>query len=191
MSDTAPTSAPSTLAARLDDLLLAPGASGAEAALGYGAALFGAVMGATLGMMSGFDPFRTLVLAVLAFDLFGGAVVNATPAAERRFHHPRHWLRRMIGFVAAHVHLLVVALLFPGYSWVAASCLYLGLVGSAVAVTLTGDRLRRPVAFACAAVLSTASLTVLLPAAALVWIAPLLVIKLILGHLLRGGHQPA
>ncbi|UNX54929.1 hypothetical protein MF406_01115 [Georgenia sp. TF02-10] len=177
---------PPSMVARVNALLVAPGADRAELGLGYGTAVIGALTVTVLGLVSGGTPLQVVVLAVVGFDLAGGVVVNATAAAERRFHDVPDWRRRSVLFVAAHVHPFILAALFPAQSWWAAALLYAGLVLSAVLIT-SSTTLRRPVAFACAAVL------VLLASAtgpadpALAWVAPLLVIKLLLSHLLDGA----
>jgi hypothetical protein len=58
----------------------------------------------------------------------------------------------------------------PGFGWTAAAAVY-GLVAGAVVVLAAPPELRRPVAFA---------------ATTLAWFAPVLLIKLLLGHLLPG-----
>ena len=169
---------------QVNALLVAPHATRPELALGYGAALIGAVAAITGGIVSGYGAAHVLVLAVLGFDIAGGVVVNATRAAARRFHHGPHWRRRSVLFVAAHVHPFVVALLFPEQTWWASAVLYLGLVVSALLITSTPLAARRPVAFACAAALITWTIVTAPTEDALAWIAPLLVIKLLLAHLL-------
>lgn len=169
---------------RVNALLVAPDATRPELALGYGAALIGAAAAAAGGLVSGYGAAHVLLFAVLGFDIAGGVVVNATRAAARRFHHGPHWRRRSVLFVAAHVHPFVVALLFPAQTWWASAVLYLGLVASALLITSTPLALRRPVAFACAAALITWTVVTGPTEDALVWIAPLLVIKLLLAHLL-------
>ena len=76
-------------------LLIAPGATGAETALGYGAALCGSVAMIVLALHADLSVLQTAVLTLMGFDLCGGAVVNATRAAGRRFHLTRDSL---VGF---------------------------------------------------------------------------------------------
>lgn len=74
------------LLAMVDDALIAPGATNTERLLGYGAGVCGAIFAGTTGALQGISGFGIVLLIVGGFDLFGGAVVNATPACSRRFH---------------------------------------------------------------------------------------------------------
>jgi hypothetical protein len=173
-------------AARVNAALVAPGATAAESALCYGAAAAGAVLAATGAAGAGLPPWPVAVLAVVAFDLVGGAVVNATPAASRRFHGPAGSDRRRLAFVAGHVHLFVLALTVPGFGWAAAALTYGLVLAGAVAVLAAPRPLRRPVAFAVTAVGGPAALLAAPVPAVLAWVTPVLMVKLLLGHLLPG-----
>jgi hypothetical protein len=64
------------------------------------------------------------VIAVVAFDQFGGAVANATAAAKRRFQGPRaaggtSWYSSRI-----HIQPFVLALVVPGLGWAATAVIY-------------------------------------------------------------------
>lgn len=169
---------------RVNALLVAPNATRWELALGYGAALIGAAAATMGGLVSGYGAVHVVVLAALGFDLAGGVVVNATPAAGRRFHHGPGWRRRAVLFVAAHVHPFIVAAFFPSQTWWSSAALYAGLVLSVLLIATAPLPLRRPTAFACAAAMITWAVVTGPVDDALSWIAPLLVIKLLLAHLL-------
>lgn len=173
-------------AARVNAVLVAPGATAAESALCYGAAAAGAVVAATAAAGAGLPPWPVAVLAVVAFDLVGGAVVNATPAASRRFHGPAGSDRRRLAFVAGHVHPFVLALTVPGFGWAAAALTYGLVLAGAAAVVAVAPPLRRPLAHGVVA-LGTAGALVIAPVpAVLAWVTPVLMVKLLLGHLLPG-----
>jgi len=169
------------VASRLNDLLIAPGSTRMERWLSYLTAFVGAGVAAAIGAAAGYPSPIIVVLAVLGFDLFGGAVVNATAAVSRRFH-----TRRQVIFVAAHVHLPVLALILPAYPWSTAITLYAGTLTAAVVVATAGPTSKRPLAFAAAAGLLVVAVTLLPTPPALAWLAPLLILKLLLGHLLPG-----
>ncbi|MEU3275232.1 hypothetical protein ABZ639_30645 [Saccharomonospora sp. NPDC006951] len=175
------------LRSRLNAVLVAPGASAAELRLSYGAAVSGLVFAAAVALANGLSVLQSVVLLVLGFDLVGGVVVNATTAASRRFHDAGSSRWRPILFVAAHVHLFVVAALFPGLPWLTAVVLYLGTLGSGLLAVLAPPRLRVPVAFTGAAALLVLATALLPVPAELAWISPLLTVKLLLAHLLRHG----
>ncbi|ABP54803.1 hypothetical protein [Salinispora tropica] len=174
------------VASRLNDLLIAPGSTRMERWLSYLTAFVGAGVAAAIGAAAGYPSPIIVVLAVLGFDLFGGAVVNATAAVSRRFHTGVTAARRQVIFVAAHVHLPVLALILPAYPWSTAITLYAGTLTAAVVVATAGPTSKRPLAFAAAAGLLVVAVTLLPTPPALAWLAPLLILKLLLGHLLPG-----
>jgi hypothetical protein len=173
-----------TAAGRVNAVLVAPGASTAESTLCYAAAGAAALSAAAGAHAAGLGPWSIAVLAVVAFDLVGGAVVNATPAAKVRFHGPGRSGAHRLAFVAAHVQPFLLALLVPGFGWTAAALAYGLAVGGAVAVLVAAPRLRRPLAFAVTAVGSVAALVAVPLPAFLAWVTPVLLVKLLLGHLL-------
>lgn len=183
---TAPMPLPRRATSRLNDLLIAPGATRMERWLSYLTAVVGAGVAAAIGVAAGYPSPVVVVLAVLGFDLFGGAVVNATASVSRRFHTGVTAARRQVFFVAAHVHLPVLALILPAYPWSTAITLYAGTLAAAVLVATAAPMSKRPLAFAAASGLLVAAVTLLPAPPALAWLAPLLILKLLLGHLLPG-----
>ena len=173
-------------------LLIAPGATGAETALGYGAALCGSVAMIVLALHADLSVLQTAVLTLMGFDLCGGAVVNATRAAGRRFHCPEQRARRSLLFCAAHIHILVLAAIFPLFSMTTAVQFYIGLVASCAAARCAPPRLRSPIAYATATVLlMTWNIAPPLAGAVLppyiAWVLPVMTIKLLLAHLVPRG----
>jgi len=176
--------------ARLNAVLVAPGATAAESALCYAAAVGGGALGTVMAAGAGLPPWSVALLALVGFDLVGGAVVNATAAGSRRFHGPGRRDGHRLAFVAAHVHPFVLALAVPGYGWGAAALTYGLVVAGAVAVLAVGPPLRRPVAHAATALGVLAALVVAPVPVFMAWVAPVLMVKLLLGHLLPGGREP-
>lgn len=165
---------------RLNGVLVAPGATGQESLLVYVTALAGTLI--AVWWAAGLPPLAVVVIAVLAFDLFGGATVNATAAAKLRFHGPDRTARHHLTFVAAHVQPFVLALTVPGVGWGPAALVYGLALAGAVAVLAVPAALRRPVAYA-ATVLAVAVSCAAMPSV-LAWFAPVLFVKLLLAHLL-------
>lgn len=159
----------------VDSVLIAPGATRADRLLCYGTAVAGGVIASALAAGQGWPWWTMVVVTVIAFDLFGGAVVNATAAATRKFHGPGRTARHHLTFVALHVQPFVMALVIPEFGWATAAGIYaLALVG-AVAVLRVG----RPAAFA----ITIVGLTLLPAPAAVLWFTPVLLIKLLLSYL--------
>ena len=136
-----------------------------------------------------------LVLADLRLPDMSGMELMARvhgldPAAKRRFHGPGRSPRRHLGFVVVHVQPFALALVVPGFGWTAAAAIYGLVVAGAVVVLAAPPGLRRPVAFAATTLASAIALTAVTVPAAVAWFAPVLLIKLLLGHLLPGEAAP-
>ncbi|MFJ2668437.1 hypothetical protein ACIO14_29250 [Nocardia fluminea] len=175
----------------ITDRLIAPNATRGEAALCYSAALAGAVTAGLQARHAGGSALVIVVVALVGFDLFGGAVVNATASAKRWFHRPGRDARHHLAFVAIHLQPFLLALMVPGFGWWTAAAIYGFVVAAALVVTATPHYLRTPVAFAATVfgvVLTTAVLAV---PAFLLWFGPVLLIKLLLAHLLPDSAAAA
>ncbi|MFE1594780.1 hypothetical protein [Nocardia sp. NPDC058705] len=130
----------------ITDRLIAPNATRSEAALCYSAAAVGAVTAGLLAKNS--SVLVIVVVTLVGFDLFGGAVVNATASAKRWFHRPGRDARHHLAFVAIHVQPFLLALVVPGFGWWTAAAIYGFVLAAAVVVTSAPDALRTPIAFA-------------------------------------------
>lgn len=169
----------------IDGVLIAPGATAGERLLGYGSGVSGAVFAGVLAAHAALPLWAVVVLAAVAFDVFGGVVVNATLLGSRRFHRPDTPRWSALRFVAFHVHPFALAFLLPEQMpWGAATVAYGGIVLATVSVVLTPRSFRQPVAFVSAAILIAVTTSVLQAAAVVGWVLPLLVVKLLLSHLL-------
>ncbi|NNH73863.1 hypothetical protein HLB23_29090 [Nocardia uniformis] len=164
----------------IGDLLIAPGASRGEQLICYTTAALGAAGSTALAVHADLSLLAVIVIAVIAFDLCGGAVVNSTASAKRHFHRAgrTHW--HHLGFVAIHVQPFILALVVPEFPWCSAAAVYLLALAGAVTILSTPAALRRPIAFAW---VTLALLFPLDTPTALVWMPPILLIKLLLAHL--------
>jgi hypothetical protein len=172
------------LLGRMNTALVGPGATRGELAVGDRAGAAGAAAAPAPAPAAGWSPFVLVVVAVVAFDLFGGAAVNATRAGKRWWHRPGRNARHHLGFVAVHVvQPALLAWAVPGFAWAAGAAVHLlALLGAAAVLAVPGD-LRRPAAFAAACLgIAAASALPGIPAA-LAWFAPVLLIKLLPSHL--------
>ncbi|MGI5519890.1 hypothetical protein ACQEUX_02905 [Micromonospora sp. CA-259024] len=160
---------------RVDDALIGPGATVGDRFWCYGSATVGAALALTLAARQGWPWWTIATVTVVAFDLYGGAVVNATAAAKRRFHAPTRKSRHHLAFVAAHVQPFVMAWLVPGFTWVTAAAIYAVAVAGAALVL----KAHRPAAFA----VTVLGLTLAPTPDALFWFTPVLLIKLLLSYL--------
>jgi hypothetical protein len=136
----------------------------------------------------GWTALQVAVVALLAADVGGGLVDNATDSARRWWHRPGRRARHHLLFLAAHVHPFVLVLVLGGPGWRTAAGTYAATLVIGAAVLLTPPHLRRPVAFGCYAAAVTALSTLGTAPGGLEWFAPLLLLKLLLAHLLPDLH---
>ncbi|MFC9898219.1 hypothetical protein ACFVMC_31405 [Nocardia sp. NPDC127579] len=174
---------------RITDRLIAPDATRGEIVSGFGSATLGATTIFGLGLHAGLDLWQVVVLALVAFDMFGGAVVNATASAKRWYHRPTRTAAHHLGFVAVHIQPFVLAWAVPGFTWTAAATIYLTTLVAALVVTATPQSLRRPVAFGATAFGLTLTTTLVTVPHIAAWFAPILLVKLLLAHLLPEEHR--
>jgi hypothetical protein len=119
-----------------------------------------------------------------------GQGARAGPGGQTRLPRPWAQLAAPFGFVVVHVQPFVLALVVPGFGWTVAAAIY-GLVVAGAVVVLAGPPgLRRPVALAATTLASAIALPAVTVPAAVAWFAPVLLIKLLLGHLLPGEAAP-
>ncbi|WP_433491302.1 hypothetical protein [Nocardia grenadensis] len=170
----------------ITERLIAPAATRAEIVLGYTAAALGAMTVGSVAWHAGGSVVVVGVIALVGFDMFGGAVVNATASAKRWYHRPGRSSRHHLGFVAAHVQPFILALIVPGFGWWTAAAIYAIVFLAAVAVAFSPRGIRTPVAFAGAVFGVVIIPSVFTVPAFLLWFAPVLLIKLLLAHLLPG-----
>lgn len=171
------------------DRFVGPGATSAEewVQLGFGLAIAATCL-AAFGWSRGFaaGPVAIVVAIVLAADLGGGLVTNATSAAKRWYHRPGHGHAAHLKFVAVHgVHIAAVAFVFAtdGVAYFLAAYGYLML--SAAAIVMAPLYLQRPVAMGVAGLGIALAQLPLLAIPALGWFLPLLLLKLLVAHLLK------
>jgi hypothetical protein len=131
------------------------------------------------------SPGQLAVTILLALDLSGGIVTNATAPAKRWYHRDGQRLRHHLTFVLPHgVHLALTAWLFQGTPWWWFPLFYGHLIGATLAILAVPLYLQRPIAFLCYAWVLVLSIIVGSPLG-LEWLVPLLFLKLLLSHLLK------
>ncbi len=175
---------------------MGPGKTRAESAVEYTG---GVVCVLLLGTycwtaLSGRSIAEVVALAVIACDLVGGVLTNATNSAKRWYHRTRS-ARGRLTFVAVHtLHIAVVGFLLLGDpAWFVANTLL--LLGSALLIEAVPAALRRPVAMAAYMTVFLINLIALPVPALLAWFIPLFYLKLLICHLIPEvpvgtGHRP-
>jgi hypothetical protein len=164
------------------DRLIGPGASPLEEAGAWGSASLGAIVGGLLPRTAG----QRLLGALLGFDAFGGAWVNASRAGKRWYRRAEAPAWEPIAFAAVHIHPLLVEAASGRRSWHRAAIAWgLPVVGAAAVVVASRRGVARWVA---PTVATTAALVgALLAPKGWRWLPPVLAIKLIVGHATPDG----
>lgn len=171
--------------ARLLDKIVAPNATTTEYVLSLAAAVAGAALATLHASLAGLTGWRLVMVAAIAFDIIGGAVITCTEAGKRHWNPPSKPKRAEFWFVASHVaHVAAVAGLFRGIDapwFVATAGMLLASAGVIIAAPAT---LRRPTAVALltVAVLLDSRLGATL---GMEWFVPVFFLKLFVGYLVR------
>lgn len=169
------------------DRFLGPGTTRAELLLELIPSSAAAVLVPLLAAWQGLDwsLLLTAVAALIAFDLVGGVITNATSAAKRWYHRPGQGFRQQFGFVAAHaIHVLLVAWLFRGQDWLYFGVVYGYLLLGTALVLWTPLYLKRPLAMLLLVGGLFINLYALSPTPGLEWFVPVFYLKLLVSHLL-------
>lgn len=130
---------------------------------------------------------QLLLVAILALDLSGGVITNATSAAKRWYHRTgQASLRAHFPFIAVHgVHLLLIAVVFRGMDWGFFIVLYGYLLAASLIILKISLYLQRPTALAlfCGGILL--GMYLFTPTPGLEWFIPFFYLKLLVSHLLK------
>jgi nitrate/nitrite transporter NarK len=127
-----------------------------------------------------------------ALDLGGGLVSNALNSCKRYYDSPikpeetgvAGAVKKMPVFIAAHVHPLVVGLLFNDMNWTYALTWYAAFLISVLIVFKTPLYLKRAVGKLLAMVAIVVSFYLFTPVPGFEWFIPILFMKIITGHMI-------
>lgn len=177
------------------DTFVGPGATRAEVIL---ITAFGLLSAAALffyertGNLGWCD--RCLIFALLlAFDLGGGVIANATSATKRWYHRPGQTFKDHLSFIAFHaVHLFVVAYAFRWQDWLWGGVFFALLIGSTLILEAVPTYLQRPIATGLFIIALLVNLYILPPTPGMEWFIPVFFLKLVIGHLVQEEpYRPA
>lgn len=170
------------------DRFAGPGASRSEVYVQFGGAL-AAIVAVVLGWHFGgltWGTLQVVVAAVLAMDVVGGIITNATGAGKRWYHRSGQGTRHHLGFVLLHIaQPLIVFFVFETVRWTFVVGGFGYLLLAAVIVLLSPLYLQRPIAGALIAGGVVLSLYVFPAPPGMEWFLPLYYVKLLSSHLLR------
>jgi hypothetical protein len=171
----------------LVDRFVGPGATKAELLLQFVPALVAMVAAPVyaLTLPTQWTSLQLGLIALLAFDLVGGVLTNATFSAKRWYHRTGQGFWQHIAFVSVHlIHVLLVALWFRGGDWK----FWLGtsgyLLGASVLIVGSSIYLQRPVAMGLYGLSLVGNCYLISPTPGLEWFLPLFFLKILVSHLL-------
>lgn len=171
----------------LVDRLTGPGATKAELLLQFVPPLVAMVAAPAyaLTLPAQWTPLQLGLISLLALDLVGGVLTNATSTAKRWYHRPGQGWRQHLAFVSLHlIHVLLVGVLFRGGDW----GFWLGtsgyLLGASILILRSPLYLQRPVALGLYGLSLLGDRYVVAPTPGLEWFVPFFFLKLLVSHLL-------
>lgn len=168
------------------DHLVGPDASFTERVLVVGAAL--GLTTATLLTAGNWSTLQYAVSVLIALDLGGGVVANATHSAKTWFHRDDRSTLRRFAFVTGHVHPFAISIVFAPIDPFFGGVVYAFVVATGGFILWTPNTLKRPVAFtAVTALIVLDQLFFTLPDG-LGWFIPVFALKLLVGHLVPEGR---
>lgn len=187
---------PTSAGRALSDRLLGPGATAGEVAMALGAAATAAVVLPMSAAWSGVEwtTLQRLLAALIAADLAGGVVVNASAPARGYYFRPGRGEAHHLGFVALHgVHIALFAAFFATGGATTAAVMWGGLLLGAVLIRAVPVHLRRATAMLCL-LTGIVAWQALGSAPGAEWFVPALLLKLLVCYLLGdvpGTARPA
>ena len=169
------------------DRFVGPGATKAENILQFTVPFVAALAAVSYSLAFPLDWtwFQYAVASVLALDLSGGVVTNATSSAKRWFHRAGQSRLDHGKFILLHFgHLILVCWLFGAWDLTWMSINMSLLAGATLSILWSPLYLQRPVAYIAFGVTLMLTQCVLSPFVGLEWFLPLFYLKLLVSHLL-------
>lgn len=170
------------------DRFIGPGATPAELWLQIMPPILAGVSAPIYAIMtnSGWNIIQLVVVGLLAFDMIGGIITNATSTGKRWYHRERQGFWQHFIFTAVHIfHLFIVAWLFRALDWGYFVTTTLYLFGASAIILKSPLYLRRPGAYLCYALSLLINIYGFKPTVGLEWFLPFFYLKLLVSHLLR------
>lgn len=126
------------------------------------------------------------IAMLIAFDLMGGVITNATATAKRWYHRPGQGTMQHISFITVHaLHIFLVAWLFRGMDWLYFGIFYICLLAASLVILGVPLYLQRPAGFLLYVAVVLLSLYAFSPTPGFEWFVPVFFMKLLISHLLK------
>jgi hypothetical protein len=169
------------------DKFIGPGATKSENIIIILGAILGLVAMLVYTQIGGLNWSRLQIAlaSLIAFDVAGGVVANATNSAKRWYHRTGQEFIQQFIFILIHgVHILIIAIFFRDMDWMYFFLTYSYLLISSAMIIRTPISLQRPVALLFYGIGLLLSIYTLPAMPGLQWFLPLLYLKLLVSHLI-------
>ena len=168
------------------DRTVGPGMSPAESLCVLFAGLIGGMFAILRLLAVGYSWWLAALGGMVAFDVIGGAVCNATDTTKAWYSRPSQGLQQRLLFIAPHLlYVVLVAWLWRQHGFDVTYFEVAGgvLAASAAVILMVPRRLKRPVAFGLylSSLFTVTGLVGL--TSGLEWFMPALLLKLLVGYL--------
>jgi hypothetical protein len=170
------------------DKFFGPGTTRAEAWIEGVFCIAAAIAMPLYAYLNGFNwsLIQYILATLIAFDMVGGIITNATSSAKRWYHRPGQGFKEHFSFIALHVgYVFLVAWLFRSMDWTYFGVFSAGLLLAALIVLRAPLYLRRPLALGIIVIALLVNSYGFSPTIGLEWFVPFLFTKLIASHALR------
>ncbi|WP_416669124.1 hypothetical protein [Egbenema bharatensis] len=185
------TPSPRTGLKGLLDRFTGPGATPAELIIQFVPPFIAALTAPLYAIMAHlhWTPSQLVVAAVLALDLVGGIITNATASAKRWYHRPGQGFWQHMSFISLHVlHVLLVVLLFRSEDRLFFVVVSAYLLSAAFLILQAPLYLQRPIALGLYTLALLGDRYLFAPTLGLEWFLPCFFLKVLVSHLLK--EQP-
>ena len=164
-----------------------PTQTASEFWLGMIPSVIAAIAAPTYASYKGLDwsIWQLLIVALFAFDLTGGVIINASSSAKRWYHRPGQGFKQLLGFTSVHIHPLFIAWLWLDGDWGYFLIAYGFLLFAAILILRAPLYLQRPFALTLYLIGLILSFYFLTPIKGLEWFLPVFYLKLLISHLLK------
>jgi len=183
------------------DELMGTGATKAEKIIAYLGGLIIPFVLAFLGIYGivHWTWWQWIIAIAIGADISAGAVANALNSCKRFYHSPiklgeekYRLAKNQIFFTALHIYPLIIWLCFDRTNWMFAVIWYTLLLFSTWVIRQTPLYLQRPTSIIIVLIVILANAYLITPIPGFEWLAPLLFIKIIVGHSVREEpYRPA
>lgn len=169
------------------DKLTGPGATKAEVFIQFFFPFAFAVALVTVSVIKGWDwnLLQMIIAGLLAMDMLGGVITNATSSGKRWFHRNGQSFKKHMGFIFIHIiQLMLIMAFFDMGNWQFVLISYVYLILASFIIGKVHLYLQRPIAMGLTAIGICLSLYVIPLPSHFEWFLPFFYIKLLISHLL-------